>query len=41
MSQQDDRYGEAIRNLEKVREDQWAAEQDRTLLDQLQRRLAE
>jgi hypothetical protein len=32
MSDEKDRYGEKLRDLEKAREDQWARESDRLLL---------
>jgi hypothetical protein len=35
MDDQKDRFGEKIRDLEKVREDQWAREQDRALLEKM------
>jgi hypothetical protein len=36
-----DRFGEKIRDLEKAREDQWAAQHDRELLENLRRKQAE
>jgi len=33
-----DRLGDKLRNLEKAREDQWAAQHDRELLEQLKRK---
>ncbi len=38
MDDQKDRFGDKIHDLEKVREDQWAREQDRLLLDKLRAR---
>ena len=35
MNDQKDRFGDKIRDLEKVREDQWAREQDRVLLEKM------
>jgi uncharacterized protein with PIN domain len=36
-----DRFGEKLRNLEKAREDQWAAQHDRELLERLRLKQAE
>jgi hypothetical protein len=33
-----DRLGEKLQNLEKAREDQWAAQRDRELMEQLRRK---
>jgi hypothetical protein len=38
MDDQKDRFGDKIRDLEKVREDQWAREQDRALLEKIRAR---
>jgi len=38
MDDQKDRFGDKIRDLEKVREDQWAREQDRALLEKMRAR---
>jgi hypothetical protein len=35
MDDQKDRYGDKLHDLEKVREDQWAREQDRVLLEKM------
>jgi len=35
MDDQKDRFGDKIRDLEKVREDQWARDQDRVLLEKM------
>ena len=35
MDDQKDRFGDKIHDLEKVREDQWAREQDRALLEKM------
>ncbi len=35
-----DRLGQKLRDLEKAREDQWAAEHDRELLEKLRRKAA-
>jgi hypothetical protein len=35
MNDQKDRYGDKIHELEKAREDQWAREQDRRLLEKM------
>jgi len=35
MDDQKDRFGDKIKDLEKVREDQWAREQDRLLLEKM------
>ena len=40
VSDEKDRYGDRLHNVEKAREDQWAAARDRELLAEL-RRLAE
>jgi len=36
-----DRLGDKLQHLEKAREDQWAAQQDRELLEQLRRKQSE
>jgi len=36
-----DRLGDKLQNLEKAREDQWAAQRDRELLEKLQRKQTE
>ncbi len=41
MADEKDRFGEKIRDLEKAREDQWAAQRDRELLENLRRKQAE
>jgi len=38
MDDQKDRFGDKIHDLEKVREDQWAHEQDRALLEKMRTR---
>jgi hypothetical protein len=38
MDDQKDRFGDKIQDLEKVREDQWAREQDRVLLEKIRAR---
>jgi ribosomal protein S27E len=38
MDDQKDRFGDKIHDLEKAREDQWAREQDRALLDKIRTR---
>jgi hypothetical protein len=38
MDDQRDRFGDKIHDLEKVREDQWAREQDRILLEKMRTR---
>jgi Transcription factor zinc-finger len=38
MDDQKDRFGDKIRDLEKVREDQWAREQDQALLEKIRAR---
>ncbi|MBV8774117.1 MAG: zf-TFIIB domain-containing protein [Deltaproteobacteria bacterium] len=38
MDDQKDRYGDKLHDLEKVREDQWAIEQDRALLEKMRAR---
>jgi hypothetical protein len=40
MEDQKDRFGDKIHDLEKVREDQWAREQDRMLLERMRARQA-
>jgi hypothetical protein len=35
MDDQKDRFGDKIRDLEKVREDQWARDQDRVLIEKM------
>jgi hypothetical protein len=41
VADEKDRFGEKIRDLEKAREDQWAAQRDRELLENLRRKQAE
>ena len=41
MADEKDRLGDKLQNLEKAREDQWAAQRDRELLDKLQLRQSE
>lgn len=41
MADEKDRFGEKIRDLERAREDQWAAQRDRELLEKLQKKQAE
>lgn len=41
MPDEKDRLGEKLHNLEKAREDQWAAQHDRELLEQLRRKQSE
>lgn len=41
MSDEKDRFGEKLRQIEKGREDQWAAEQDRKLIEKLRRKQKE
>jgi hypothetical protein len=36
-----DRFGDKIRDLEKAREDQWAAQRDRELMENLRRKQSE
>ncbi len=38
MDDQKDRFGEKIHDVEKAREDQWAREQDRVLLEKMRTR---
>jgi hypothetical protein len=38
MDDQKDRFGDKIHDLEKVREDQWAREHDRALLEKIRAR---
>jgi hypothetical protein len=38
MDDQKDRFGDKIHDLEKAREDQWAREQDRVLLEKMRGR---
>ncbi|MBV8357764.1 MAG: zf-TFIIB domain-containing protein [Deltaproteobacteria bacterium] len=38
MDDQKDRFGDKMNDLEKVREDQWAREQDRALLEKMRAR---
>jgi Transcription factor zinc-finger len=38
MDDQKDRFGDKIHDLEKVREDQWAREQDRALIEKMRAR---
>jgi hypothetical protein len=38
MDDQKDRFGDKIHDLEKVREDQWARDQDRALLEKMRAR---
>jgi hypothetical protein len=40
MEDQKDRFGDKIHDLEKVREDQWAREQDHLLLEKMRTRQA-
>lgn len=40
MPDEKDRLGDKLQNLEKAREDQWAAQRDRELLEKLQRKQA-
>jgi hypothetical protein len=39
MSDEKDRFGDKLRDLEKAREDQWAFEQDRKLIEQMRERV--
>lgn len=39
MSDEKNRFGDKLHDLEKAREDLWAAEQDRKLLDQIRARV--
>lgn len=39
MVDEKDRFGDKLRELEKAREDQWAFEQDRKLIEQMRARL--
>jgi len=41
VADEKDRFGDKIRDLEKAREDQWAAQRDRELLENLRRKQAE
>ena len=41
MADEKDRLGDKIRDVEKAREDQWAAQRDRELLENLRRKQAE
>ena len=41
MPDEKDRFGDKIRDLEKAREDQWAAQRDRELLENLRHKQAE
>ena len=41
MPDEKDRFGEKIRDIEKAREDQWAAQRDRELLENLRRKQVE
>lgn len=41
MPDEKDRLGDKLHNLEKAREDQWAAQRDRELLDKLRRKQTE
>jgi len=41
MSDEKDRFGDKLHNLEKAREDQWAREQDRVLMEKLRQRNTE
>ena len=41
MADEKDRLGDKLQNLEKAREDQWAAQRDRELLDKLQLKQSE
>ena len=38
MEDQKDRFGDKLRDLEKVREDQWAREQDQALIEKMRAR---
>lgn len=39
MADEKDRFGDKLRELEKAREDQWAFEQDRKLVEQMRARI--
>ena len=41
MPDEKNRLGDKLQNVEKAREDQWAAQQDRELLEQLRRKQSE
>jgi Transcription factor zinc-finger len=41
VADEKDRFGDKIKDLEKAREDQWAAQRDRELLENLRRKQAE
>ena len=41
MPDEKDRLGDRLRDMEKAREDQWAAQHDRELLEQLRRKQTE
>lgn len=41
MADEKDRFGDKIHDLEKAREDQWAAQRDRELMENLRRKQAE
>ena len=41
MPDEKDRFGEKIRDLEKAREDQWAAQRDRELMESLRQKQAD
>lgn len=41
MADEKDRFGDKIKDLEKAREDQWASQRDRELLENLRRKQAE
>ncbi|HTW86899.1 MAG TPA: zf-TFIIB domain-containing protein [Candidatus Binataceae bacterium] len=39
MADEKDRFGDKLRDLERAREDQWAFEQDRKLVEQMRARI--
>lgn len=39
MVDEKDRYGEKLRDVERAREDQWAKEQDRILIEKMRKKL--
>jgi hypothetical protein len=41
VADEKDRFGDKIKDLEKAREDQWASQRDRELLENLRRKQAE
>ncbi|MGH7907846.1 MAG: zf-TFIIB domain-containing protein [Candidatus Binataceae bacterium] len=41
MSDEKDRYGDKLRDLEKAREDQWAYESDHRLIEKMRMRLSD